>query len=154
MLNNQYDRTKTPSKTQTKGYESVIGDGLIINGGLTSTNNVRIDGEVHGNISSEGSVLVGETGTVIGHIIAEEIILAGSVEGHLHGTSVSLQALAKLKGDINCTGNNISVSAGAEIDGSIKMNQPFRSGELLGTDSTKPETVTPDNTTFSNGDEQ
>jgi cytoskeletal protein CcmA (bactofilin family) len=60
-----------------------------------------IDGEVEGNITSNGKLSIGTNATVIGDIRAGFIIIQGAVEGNvLAAERCALQAGASLHGDV------------------------------------------------------
>ena len=59
-------------KTPPNSIDSLIGAGTRIDGNVTFSGGLRVDGEVHGNISSES----GEQGTVV---ISEKASVEGSI---------------------------------------------------------------------------
>lgn len=63
--------------------ESIIGQGIILDGNVKAEEPVRIDGEIHGDVVSSGLVLIGKTGKIKGSIEAENIIVGGTVDGDL-----------------------------------------------------------------------
>ncbi len=105
-----------------KGEEQVtiIGTGVVIEGKLASTGDVRIDGNVKGDIKAEGNVTVGESGGVDGQIHADIITLGGKVTGSVNAKDkLVLEAKASLKGDI--VTKILVVEAGAKFDGKSSM---------------------------------
>lgn len=63
---------------------SVVSEGAKIEGTLEFSDvNLRIEGVVHGDITTDGRVIVAEGAEVEGTINAHTIRLAGYVEGHL-----------------------------------------------------------------------
>jgi cytoskeletal protein CcmA (bactofilin family) len=60
-----------------------------------------IDGEVEGNITSEGRLTIGTHGTVVGDIQVGHVTIQGTVEGNVLATErCSLEAGANLQGDV------------------------------------------------------
>jgi cytoskeletal protein CcmA (bactofilin family) len=107
-----------------KGDEQVtiIGTGVVIEGKLSSTGDVRIDGNVKGDIKANGNVTVGETGEVDGQIYAEVITLGGKVLGSINAKDkLVLESKASLKGDI--VTKILVVEAGAKFDGKSSMGE-------------------------------
>jgi cytoskeletal protein CcmA (bactofilin family) len=105
-----------------KGDEQVtiIGTGVVIEGKLSSTGDVRIDGNVKGDIKASGNVTVGESGEVDGQILADIITLGGKVTGSINAKDkLVLESKAALKGDI--VTKILVVEAGAKFDGKSSM---------------------------------
>jgi cytoskeletal protein CcmA (bactofilin family) len=112
---------KSTSYEGTRSEEpTVISKGVKIEGKLSCSGNIRLDGEVQGDISSEGVVIIGENGKVNGQIIADSITIGGRVAGTLRAKDkVVLEAKANLKGDIIT--KLMMVEAGAIFNGNTKM---------------------------------
>ena len=73
---------KSTSYEGTRSEEAtVISRGVKIEGKLSCSGNIRLDGEVQGDISSQGVVIVGENGKVNGQINADNITIGGKVTG-------------------------------------------------------------------------
>jgi cytoskeletal protein CcmA (bactofilin family) len=105
-----------------KGDEQVtiIGTGVVIEGKLSSTGDVRIDGSVKGDVKANGNVTVGESGEVDGQIHADIITLGGKVTGSINAKDkLVLESKAALKGDI--VTKILVVEAGAKFDGKSFM---------------------------------
>ena len=112
---------KSTSYEGTRSEEAtVISKGVKIEGKLSCSGNIRLDGEVQGDISSAGVVIVGENGKVNGQINADSITIGGKVTGTVRAKEkVILEAKANLKGDIIT--KTLSVDAGAVFNGNSKM---------------------------------
>jgi cytoskeletal protein CcmA (bactofilin family) len=79
-----------------------------------------LDGEVQGDISSQGIVIIGENGGVNGQINADSVTIGGKVTGTIRAKDkVVLEAKANLKGDIIT--KTLLVEAGAIFNGNSKM---------------------------------
>ena len=114
---------------------TVISKGVKIEGKLSCSGNIRLDGEVQGDISSQGTVIVGENGRVNGQINAGNITIGGKVTGTVRAKEKTvLEAKANLKGDLIT--KLLSVEAGAIFNGNSKMGD---SGNLgVSTETSKP----------------
>jgi cytoskeletal protein CcmA (bactofilin family) len=112
---------KSTSYEGTRSEEAtVISKGVKIEGKLSCSGNIRLDGEVQGDISSEGIVIIGENGKVNGQINADSITIGGRVAGTVRAKDkVVLEAKANLKGDIMT--KIMMVEAGAIFNGNTKM---------------------------------
>ena len=72
-------------------------------------------------------MVIGEGGSVIGDIIAETVIVGGSIEGNVYATNrVVLEANSKLKGDLIAP--KVTITEGTLFNGSCKM---MRSKEIV-----------------------
>ena len=112
---------KSTSYEGTRSEEpTVISKGVKIEGKLSCSGNIRLDGEVQGDISSEGVVIIGENGKVNGQINADNITIGGKVTGTVKAKDkVVLESKANLKGDI--TTKALTVESGAVFNGNTKM---------------------------------
>ncbi len=99
---------------------NVIVEGSKIIGDIITESNLRIDGEVLGNVSSASKVVVGKTGFIKGNLTCAE----GDVEGNIEGV-VKVEGLLCLKSTANIEGEittaKLQVDEGAEFSGSCKM---------------------------------
>ncbi len=97
-----------------------IAKGTSIKGDLISTSDIRIDGTITGTVLSEGKIVLGETASVVGSLLCENLDQWGAVEGELFiKDTLSLKGSAAVKGDINV--RRIQVEMGAQINGSCRM---------------------------------
>lgn len=95
-------------------------DVTIEGGNLHAAETLRIDGTYVGDIKCEGSICVGESGTVKGHINARNILVGGSVEGNLLSElETHLATTSTVVGDIKC--GSFIVDEGATFEGNCKM---------------------------------
>jgi len=124
---------KSTSYEGTRSEEAtVISKGVKIEGKLSCSGNIRLDGEVQGDISSEGVVIIGENGKVNGQINADSITIGGRVAGTVRAKDkVVLEAKANLKGDIIT--KILSVDAGAVFNGNTKMGDSINLGAPMDT---------------------
>ena len=97
---------------------SVIGADVTVTGTLFSSGDVTIDGQVRGDISTTGTVLVKPSGRVFGNIYAQQTIIHGTVEGGLNSNKLQLGASSHVKGDI--VHARIAIEEGAFIDGNCR----------------------------------
>ena len=125
LKNNSYEGTRSEEPT-------VISKGVKIEGKLSCSGNIRLDGEVQGDISSEGVVIIGENGKVNGQINADSITIGGRVAGTVRAKDkVVLEAKANLKGDIIT--KIMMVEAGAVFNGNTKMGDSINLGAPMDT---------------------
>jgi len=127
---------KSTSYEGTRSDEAtVISRGVKIEGKLSCSGNIRLDGEVQGDISSQGIVIIGENGGVNGQINADSVTIGGKVTGTVRAKDkVVLEAKANLKGDIIT--KTLLVEAGAIFNGNSKMGNSGSVSESV--DTSKP----------------
>jgi cytoskeletal protein CcmA (bactofilin family) len=98
-----------------------IDQGSEFSGKLSFKDTVRIDGRFEGEISSENTLIVGETGSVTATIRSQVIVISGEVHGEITATGqVVLHKTARVDGNIH-TGRLV-VEDGAVFTGRVEMN--------------------------------
>lgn len=117
-----------------------------IKGSLKFTNDLVIDGRIEGEVTSEGSLTVGENACVKGEIKTRSCIIFGKVEGNVTVTDrCELKNTAELIGDVKA--NRLSIEEGASFMGksivgaAAAKSSPPQSGSGSGaqTQATKPQ---------------
>jgi cytoskeletal protein CcmA (bactofilin family) len=132
LKSTSYDGTRSEEAT-------VISRGVKIEGKLSCSGNIRLDGEVQGDISSQGIVIIGENGGVSGQINADSVTIGGKVTGTIRAKDkVVLEAKANLKGDIIT--KTLLVEAGAIFNGNSKMGNSGSISDSV--DTSKPQEST------------
>jgi cytoskeletal protein CcmA (bactofilin family) len=108
-----------PLAPASPGGASVISKALKITGQLESSEDIRIDGEVDGDVRAV-SVTVGSNAKVKGTVYGDTVELAGTVEGKIEAKKVILTGTAKMTGDV--IHQDIRIESGAFIDGHCRPN--------------------------------
>lgn len=100
-----------------------IVQGTEINGDLISDSNVLLDGEMNGNISCSGKVIIGSTGKIKGNLVCVHAEIQGSVEGEVTVEGLlTLTSTARIQGDIQTS--KLVIQEGAIFEGSCVMKSP------------------------------
>lgn len=100
---------------------NVIVEGSKIVGDFIAESNVRIDGEIQGNVSSSAKVVIGRTGIINGNLVCEDSDVEGKIDGVLKVENLlTLRSTAKVVGEI--TTAKIQIEEGAEFSGNCKMS--------------------------------
>ncbi|MCC5946440.1 MAG: polymer-forming cytoskeletal protein [Bernardetiaceae bacterium] len=95
---------------------NIIGKGTQIDGNLKTLGNIRIDGEVKGNIFSQSKVALGQNAVIEGNIEAQYAEIEGTVTGDLQiYEQLTLKSTALVKGNIQA--KKIMVEVGAKFYG-------------------------------------
>lgn len=80
---------------------SVIGPGSIFEGKFYISGSLRIDGKFEGEIRTDDTLVVGETGKIKTNISAKNVSVAGTMIGNIKAEQeVRLEESGKLLGDI------------------------------------------------------
>ncbi|MEZ0360844.1 MAG: polymer-forming cytoskeletal protein [Hydrogenobacter sp.] len=100
--------------------KTLIGLGCLFDGNLTvSEGLMRIDGEIRGNISGKGGLILGERGIVKGDISLEKVIVYGRVQGNISAQSLELKSGSRVDGNIHV--EELVIERGAVYNGECKM---------------------------------
>jgi cytoskeletal protein CcmA (bactofilin family) len=96
-----------------------VGKALLIQGKITSSENLTIDGRVEGTIElGDHSLTIGAGASVEADLVAQTIVVSGAVAGNiLASVKVDLQASASVNGDI--TAPVIVMAEGALVTGKV-----------------------------------
>ena len=111
------------NKKKQPPIKSLIADGSQINGDITFTDGLRVDGQITGNIHASEEVssilVISEIATVTGEITADHIIINGNVKGPIHARKMlELQPKARIEGDVQYAA--LEMHQGALITGQLR----------------------------------
>lgn len=102
------------------GSINLIGIGTVIEGNVICKGDIRVDGQVVGNVSSKSKVVIGSTGHIKGDIYSQNADISGTHFGSCHITDLLfLKSTSKVNGNIN-TGKLV-VESGAVFTGNCNM---------------------------------
>ncbi len=108
---------------------SVLSQAVTLTGEINSKDDLRIDGNVEGNISCDGKVIIGPEGYVNGNIKSSSIELMGKITGDVVVYDiVRLKSSSYFKGEI--TAVNLEIEAGANFYGNCKMTEKQNNGTI------------------------
>jgi cytoskeletal protein CcmA (bactofilin family) len=108
------------SSASAGGLTAFIDQGSEFEGKLSFRDTVRIDGRFHGEITSENTLIVGESGEIDAEIRSKTVVVSGTVNGNVVAEAkVVLHKSARVEGDIQTP--SIVVEEGAMITGKISM---------------------------------
>jgi cytoskeletal protein CcmA (bactofilin family) len=102
------------------GLTAFIDQGSEFEGKLSFRDTVRIDGKFSGEITSENTLIVGESGEIEATILSNIIAISGRVHGNvIANQKVVLHKSAVVEGDVEAP--TLVVEEGAVINGRVKM---------------------------------
>lgn len=107
---------------------NLIAKGTKITGDLLSDGDIRVDGELLGNLDTKGRLVIGASGRLVGEIRCNSCEIAGAHKGKLFiNELLSLKASSHVSGDI-VTGK-LSIEPGAFFVGTCSMGEESASNE-------------------------
>ncbi len=107
---------------------NLIGKGTRITGDIVSEGDIRIDGELTGNLNCSGRVVIGTSGKVTGEINCKNCEISGYLKGKLAIEQLlSLKSSSQVLGDIS-TGK-LSIEPAAIFSGSCIMSEQAKHEE-------------------------
>ena len=108
---------KQKDDTQIKAY---MGEDTEFNGSLSFEGTVRIDGKFEGQVTTEDTLIIGETGHVKAEISAGTVVCMGRVEGTVVASKkVEIHSTSKVVGNVKSPA--IYIELGGVLDGSCDM---------------------------------
>jgi cytoskeletal protein CcmA (bactofilin family) len=108
------------SSGSSGGLSAFIDQGSEFEGKLSFRDTVRIDGRFRGEIASENTLIVGESGEIHATIRSNTVVVSGLVEGDIIAArKVVLHKTARVHGNLETP--SLVVEEGAALDGQVKM---------------------------------
>ena len=112
---------KQPSKPQNR-IDSLIGAGTKIDGNVTFSGGLRVDGEILGNVTASteqaSTLVLSEHARIDGEIRVSHLVVNGTVNGPVYAAEfLELQAQSRVKGDVHY--NSLEMHLGAIVEGRL-----------------------------------
>jgi cytoskeletal protein CcmA (bactofilin family) len=112
---------KKASKPNNR-IDSLIGTGTKIEGNVFFSGGLRIDGEVHGNVSAVGdlpsTLVVSEQARIDGEVAVSHMVVNGTINGPIRSTEfLELQPRARVTGDVEYS--SVEMHLGAIVQGRL-----------------------------------
>lgn len=98
---------------------SFFAPGFRMIGDIDSSNDIRVEGIIQGNLTTTKRVIVGTTGQIIGNVKASHISILGEVVGEVMATDITIIGETGVVHGTVIT-NKIKVETGAEVEACIK----------------------------------
>jgi cytoskeletal protein CcmA (bactofilin family) len=100
---------------------TVIGQGIIIEGEITSDEEVVVAGTVRGKLNAEGPVTIEAGGLVEADVGGTRVSVAGTVTGNVNASDrVDLLTGGRLVGDVRAS--RFTIADGAVFKGNVDMD--------------------------------
>lgn len=114
-------------KKESKPYTDALGktnrivEGTQITGDIISVADFRLDGTLKGNFTTQGKIVIGPMGAVMGDIECKNADIEGAFEGVIKvEEQLNIKATAKVNGQVFTS--KLSVEPGALFTATCKMN--------------------------------
>lgn len=130
--NQQYD---------TSEALSLIDRHSSLDGTYRSNRDLRIEGEVKGNIECRGTLHVAQGARVDAQVEAENIVVAGELSGEINCRGrLQLMPTGRLRGRVST--QTLVINEGAIYEGQLEMANPDTGGRLATMTSSAPRPIT------------
>jgi cytoskeletal protein CcmA (bactofilin family) len=111
---------KPKSYTDLLGKTNRIVEGTTIHGDIISPADFRLDGELIGNFTSKGKLVIGPAGSVKGDIICNTADIEGKFEGKIKiEDTLNIKQSASIVGEVEI--GKLSVEPGAAFNATCVM---------------------------------
>jgi cytoskeletal protein CcmA (bactofilin family) len=108
---------KQKDDTEIKAY---MGEDTVFNGSLTFEGTVRIDGKFEGQVITEDTLIIGETGHLKAEISAGIVVCMGRVEGTVAASKkVEIHSTSRVVGNVKSPA--LYIELGGVLDGNCEM---------------------------------
>jgi len=110
-----------PTKPQNR-IDSLIGAGTVVEGNISFSGGLRVDGRVRGNVSTSddqpSTLVLSEKAQIEGEIRVSHAVINGTVIGPVHGSEyVELQPKSNVTGDVHY--RTLEIQLGAVVQGRL-----------------------------------
>lgn len=133
-----FNNTKKMSEKELSNASNIIGKGTQLDGNVTTTGNLRVEGTVKGSINTKAKVVLGSTSIVEGDILAQNAEVSGEVQGTIRVSGLlTLKPTAVVGGDI-ITGKLV-FEEGAKFNGKCNMGGAAKDNRPINPSDTNQE---------------
>ncbi|HWJ93068.1 MAG TPA: polymer-forming cytoskeletal protein [Flavisolibacter sp.] len=109
----------------SSGSATLISEGTVLKGNVNSNHDLRIDGTIHGNVTSSSKIVIGPSGFVNGNIEGANADITGRVAGN-----IQVKELLQLREEGTIEGNIFA--AKLQIDPTASFNGKCQMGAQAG----------------------
>jgi cytoskeletal protein CcmA (bactofilin family) len=113
--------SKQPSKPQSR-IDSLIGSGTRIDGNVTFSGGLRVDGEIKGSVTAlpelPSTLVVSEQARIEGEIHVSHLVVNGTIDGPVYASEfLELQSSSRVRGDVHYS--RLEMHLGAVVEGRL-----------------------------------
>src|SRR5688572_7518750 len=124
---------KSTTKPQSR-IDCLIGTGTTIEGDITFSGGLRVDGHVRGSVvaadGNAGTLVLSEQAQIEGEIRVSHVVINGTVVGPVHAAEyIELQAKANVTGDVYY--KTLEMQLGAVLQGRMVYQNDTKSDKVV-----------------------
>lgn len=124
------EKTDAAKNIRHMGAVSTIAAGTTINGDMESDSDMRIDGNIIGNVYCKAKIVLGESGIIQGDLHAANADLFGTVNGNVISKDLlCLKSKSTVNGNVNT--KRLQIEPNATFNGQCKMTSDQAQGKTL-----------------------
>lgn len=112
-------RWPEPDETPRQSRPSVLSEGVVVTGDIDVPGAIHLQGTVKGKVQAD-QIVIGHPGSLDGEIDATTVSIAGTFNGTLRCSELSVAHNAKVTGNVRC--RSLKLQPGAKIDGDISVD--------------------------------
>jgi cytoskeletal protein CcmA (bactofilin family) len=117
-----FGRKKKGGDPLQERIDCLIGADASITGDLIFAGGLRIDGQIHGDVTvsdiKAGTLVIGDEGCIEGDVRVSHLIVYGQIRGTVYATGlVDLRVNARITGDVHY--GSLEMQAGSMIEGHL-----------------------------------
>ncbi|MGH8244857.1 MAG: bactofilin family protein [Gammaproteobacteria bacterium] len=122
-----------PSKPQNR-IDSLIGAGTVVEGNISFTGGLRVDGRVRGSVltadDQPSTLVLSEKAQIEGEIRVSHAVINGNVIGPVHGAEyVELQPKSNVTGDVHY--KTLEIQLGAVVQGRLAHQDDDKAQKIV-----------------------
>ena len=111
------------------GKHSRIESSTSIKGDIVSEGDFRIDGTLEGSIKTNGKIVIGKEGLVIGGVSCNNADVEGKIKGNLFvSETLNLRSTCHIEGEVLI--GKLIVESGANFNASCSMNKEGKKADI------------------------
>jgi cytoskeletal protein CcmA (bactofilin family) len=104
-----------------------LAEGTEIKGEIRFRDILRVDGKISGKITSEGELVIGESGEVEAEVRVGTLSVSGRLSGTVNATEkVEIHPKGRVHGDVSIAKPNLVIHEGGTFEGNIDMGTAAR----------------------------
>lgn len=129
MFNSNKKPVVATYDSEAEKVVTLIGEGAICDGQFSAKDSTRIDGTINGGVVINGTLILGQSGKILGNVKAQNVFAAGEINGNIDAGAgkVEISDTGKIIGDI--TTKSIVIDENALFQGSCNMTGDKTSAE-------------------------
>jgi cytoskeletal protein CcmA (bactofilin family) len=125
----------------TAATATAVAAGCVVNGSITATGNVVVDGKVAGDVRC-AALTIGRDGEITGNVVAETATVRGKVAGDVRARTIQLAGSGVINGDL--THAVLIIEEGGAFEGrSKRLADPLAEVPVLEAPATASDAAAP-----------